>query len=229
MKSVFNCQAWCIVLNIALNTTFCHCWTTIIHLVLWLSEWKTSLNLSGSMTWFTVTVFPGSSFILPFYVLRISLHDVSWPYFSLLECHAVLLGELVLNDRHSFVFRAKESKKTQPLVPSKWRPHNLVRYQKPIAQWHSIISQKTCVLHNTPVITSNLTVLSLFVMPDASHLNSGRMPRGFLLKATRAMQQIMTLSSPMTKIWLEGTSAKGRFIRFVSSDLCNCPPGSEKD
>jgi len=70
---------------------------------------------------------------------------------------------------------------------------------------------------------------TLFVMPDASHLNSERMLRGFLLKATRVMQQIMTLSSHMMKIWPEGTSTKVLSIRFVSSDLRKCPPGSEKD
>ena len=144
-------------------------------------------------------------------------------------CVAGWAGPDVLKDHRSFVFRAKESKETRPLVPSKWRPHKLVTYQKPTAQWHSIISQKTCIFNNTPVITANLTVLSLFVMPDASHLNSERMLHGFSLKATRAMQQIMTLSSHMMKIWPEGTSAKDLFIRFVSSDLCKCPPGSEKD
>lgn len=144
-------------------------------------------------------------------------------------CVAGWVGPDILKDHHSFVFRVKESKKTGPLVPSKLRPHNLVTYQKPIAQWYSNVSQKTCILNNTPVITSNLTVLSLFVMPDASHLNSERMLRGFLLKATRVMQQIMTLSSHMMKIWLEGTFAKVLFIRFVSSDLRKYPPGSEKD
>jgi hypothetical protein len=39
----------------------------------------------------------------------------------------------------------------------------------------------------------------------------------------------MTLSSRMMKIWREGTSAKVLFIRFVSSDLCKRPPGSEKN
>jgi hypothetical protein len=39
----------------------------------------------------------------------------------------------------------------------------------------------------------------------------------------------MTLSSHMMKIWLEGTSVKVLFTRFVSSDLHKCPPGSEKD
>jgi hypothetical protein len=75
------------------------------------------------------------------------------------------------------------------------------------------------MLTNTPVITPNLTVLSLFVVLDASHQNSKRMLRGFLLKATRVMQQSMTLSSHMMNIWQEGTSGKVHFIRFVPSDM----------